>query len=192
MTRLNNKLQKKSDGMGNNKTRADALDRIAVVEQQVIDVVNSHNDLAKATHANVVEINNRLDDIYIILQAISQMVGVDKVNEKSKEIRIAVVENEAKENEAAVAKALADGTLVKAETVTAESLVVMSIKKLDGSVTYPTKTFVTYAGIKPELQSLVLGKKVGETVVIPENNNTLEILDIYVEVVKEPSAPPAS
>lgn len=185
MTRLNNKMQKKNDGMSNNKTRATAIQQLTAIQQQLSNVTQSHNNLAKLTHSNVLEINQRLDDVSIVLQALSQIVGIEQVNEKSKAIRIKLVEDEAKGNADSVQKAFEAGTLAKAELVTPESLIVMSIKKEDGSPTYPTKSYMAYTALKPEVQALVNGKKVGEIVTIPENNNTVEILDIYVEVVKE-------
>jgi len=178
-------MQKKNDGMSNNKTRATAIQQLTAIQQQLSNVTKSHNNLAKLTHSNVLEINQRLDDVSIVLQALSQIVGIEQVNEKSKAIRIKLVEDEAKGNADSVQKAFEAGTLAKAELVTPESLIVMSIKKEDGSPTYPTKSYMAYTALKPEVQALVNGKKVGEIVTIPENNNTVEILDIYVEVVKE-------
>ena len=92
--KLSKSLNKGTDGLGNNKLREGA---VAAIKQ----LTEHHNNLAKATQEGLnsleAAITERLNDNSIVLQAISQIVGLEKVNEAAKTIRIKLLEDEAAE-----------------------------------------------------------------------------------------------
>ena len=180
MTRLASKklgkqLNKANDGLGNNKKREGIKDDI----QKVIE---AHNSLAKITQTNIDQIQTRIDDVSVVLQAIAQILGVEKVAEGSKQIRIKLLEDESAEQGENVAKALEEGKLSKAELVDEKCMVITSVKKSDGSPMYPSKSYLPFSFYKPEVQAVLKGKKVGDVMELPTDGGTIEILEIYVEV----------
>jgi hypothetical protein len=177
--KLSKSLNKGTDGLGNNKLREGA---VAAIKQ----LTEHHNNLAKATQEGLnsleAAITERLNDNSIVLQAISQIVGFEKVNEAAKAIRIKLLEDEAAEQGKNVTKALEEGKLKVVETADETCLVVTTVKKADGSLMYPSKSYLPFGFYKPEVQAVLRGKKVGEVTQLPTDGGTIEILEIYVEV----------
>jgi hypothetical protein len=173
-SKLSKQLSKKQDGLGNNKARQGLAD-------QLQEVINKHNQLAQIMRNSFDEMTERLNDASIVQQAIAQVVGIEKVNENAKGIRIKLLEDEATQQGKNVAKGVEDGTLLNAETVTEGSLVVTSVKKADGSPMYPSKSYLPFGYYKPEVQAVIRDKKVGDIVTLPMDGSIMEVLEIYVE-----------
>ena len=172
--KLSKQLSKGSDGLGNNKKRG-------LIAEDIQKLIEAHNALAKAMQNEINQLTSRLDDTSIVLQGISNVVGVEKVAEASKQVRINLLEAESAEKGTQVAKAYSEGRLAKTFEVTDKSLVVSSIKKSDGSPMYPTKNYLSFSSFKPEVQAVLLGKKIGDKEQLPTEDGTIEILEIYEE-----------
>ena len=173
-SKMSKQFSKGQDGMSNSKKRQQAIGAIK-------QVVEHHNMLAKIVDDGFKDIASRIEDISVVLQAISQVVGLDKVNEKAKEIRIQLLENESAEQGKNVEKAVAEGRLVVTETATENTLVVTTVKKADGSPMYPSKSYLPFAQLKPEVQAVLRDKKVGAVETLPTDGGTIELLAIYLE-----------
>jgi len=193
MTRLtskySNQAAKKNDGMSNNKKREGIAREVDQLVENVEKLVESHNALAKIVQNKLSELEERLDSSSIIQKAIAQIVGETKVGDNARAIRIDILEKDAAEQGASVAKALAEGRLVKSDKATETSLVVTTIKKADGTPMYPTKNYLPMSYYKQEIQPLLKDKEVGVVVALPEDGGTIEILEIYEEVKQTPTTP---
>jgi hypothetical protein len=174
--KLSKQLTKGQDGLGNNKKRG-------LIAEDLQKLIEAHNSLAEVAQKELDNIGRRLDDVTITLKAISNVVGLDKVQAESKKIRIQLLEDESAEMGRNVEKAYSEGKLAKVFEVTDKCLVVASIFNADGTQTYPSKNYLTFATIKPEVQALILGKKVEEILQLPTESGTIQILELYEECV---------
>jgi hypothetical protein len=198
MTRPSNKLSKKlnkgTDGLSNNKKRNEAITAIGQLAKALQELQHAQSKLAGLTQTAVQGIEERVENSSIVIQAILNTIEEDyevkpgqprnplneKVAENAKKIRIKLVEDESAQQGEAVLKALAEGTLIKEETAKENTLLVTTIKKGDGSQTYPTKNYTPFASLKPEIQAAAKDKKVGDIIELPtEGGGTMEIIGIY-------------
>lgn len=186
---LQTKLGKKSDGLGNNKKRQEAIGAIGALAGDLQKLTNAHNALAKIIQKEIDGTSDRLDDISIVLQALSTIVGIEKVNEAAKNIRIEISEKDIQAQEQAVAGELQKGTLKKIEAVTETCLVVTTVVRADGSQVYPRKSYLPLKSFKPEIQAILKDKKIGDKFELPTGAGTMEVLEIYEEVPAKEETP---
>ena len=180
-SKLTKKLNKSNDGLSNNQKRQE-------IKDIVVRIAKAHNELASIVDKKTQDINDRLDDNSIVMQAIAQILGVEKVAETAKTVRIKIVEDEARQQGENVAKGFAEGKLAKVDKVSENTLVVTTVKKPDGTVMYPTKSYLPFGFYKPEVQAVLRDKKVGDVMQLPTDSGNIEILDIYIEVQKSEEA----
>ena len=173
--KLSKQMSKTNDGLSNNKARKGAMEDIQ-------KLVQAHNSLARITQDSLDKIENRLDDMSVIFQAISNIVGVDAVKEESKKIRIALIEAEVAQQQQNVDNAVKDGKLVAVEVITENSLVVTEATKPDGTPAYPSKNIFLFGQYNPEIQAILRDKKVGDSTEIPGVGGMLTVKAIYEEV----------
>lgn len=178
--KLSKQLNKAQDGLSNNKKREGAANDIA-------RIVKAHNALAEVSNREFDQIARRLDDMTITLQSIGNIIGVEAVQAESKKLRIKILEDESLEKGKKVAEVYAAGGLVKTLAATDKSLIVASICQADGTVAYPSKHYLTWGSILPEVQAILLGKGVGETLQLPTASGTITILELYEETTPDMS-----
>ena len=176
MTKLSKKLEKKQDGMTNEKKRKTVL-------EQVENIIENHNKLAIATQQIFDAIQKDINNVATTLAAIVKVVGVDAVNTEVNKINIENMEKTSADNAKLVEDALANGSLEVLEVIdkNLNSLVVGQIKDKDGVVVHPSKTYVHLHQYKPEFIERLVGKKVGDTLDL-EDGNVLTVLESYIEV----------
>ena len=176
MTKLSKKLEKKQDGMTNEKKRKTVL-------EQVENIIENHNKLAIATQQIFDAIQKDINNVATTLAAIVKVVGVDAVNTEVNKINIENIEKASADNAKLVEDALANGSLEVLEVIdkNLNSLVVGQIKDKDGVVVHPSKTYVHLHQYKPEFIERLVGKKVGDTLDL-EDGNVLTVLESYIEV----------
>lgn len=185
MSKLSKSLNKKNDGLGNNNKRKEAFELIQALVKDLKNLTNGHNALAAATQREVDSVGERLDDLSIILQAISTILGVEKVNEEAKKIRIDMSEKDVQAQEQKVQEVLEKGELKKLEEVTDKCLVVSTVKRADGTQVYPRKSYLPFKAFKPEIQAIVKDKKIGDKFDLPDGSGVMEVLELYEEVAPE-------
>jgi hypothetical protein len=174
-SKISNKFSKKTDGLSNNKIRQ-------TLKEDLHKAIEAHNALARITQNNVEEISDRLADISIIQQALAQLVGIEKVNEAAKAIRIKLLEEEVARQSESVAKGVEEKKLLKTDTITEDSLVVTSVTKTNGEPMHPSKNYLPFGYYKPEVKALLKDKKVGDKIELPTGGSTIEVLEVYIEV----------
>lgn len=186
MTRLANQQSKQTDGLGNNKKREMAINAISELGAALNKLRENHNTLVRISNTSAQKTQDQIDDIAIVLSALTKIVGKEKVEEEARAIRIGVLEKGAKEDKTAIDNALTEGKLAKTDSVAENTLVGISSKNKDGGVMYPSVTYAQFEILKPEVQAILKGKAVGDTVIDPSNGNTMEVVEIYVEAQPAP------
>lgn len=180
-------IGKKNDGLGNNQSRQKAQQDILALAQDVIKLQQAHNALAQVAQKELNNIGDRLDDIAVICQALATVVGIEKVNDVAKNIRIEMSEKDVAAQEANVAKALTEGKIKAVDAVTENCLLVTTIVRADGSQVYPRKSFVAFGSLKPEIQAIAKDKKVGDKFELPTGAGIMTVLEIYEDVPEQAS-----
>jgi hypothetical protein len=175
---------KKSSGLSNHSQRMDAQEKIALIISDMGKLFQAHNGLAQDTQSNMDAINNRLNDISVVIQAMATIVGTDKVNDEARKIRIEMSEKGIVATDANIAKAVTDGSLKVTDTVTETCLLVVTATKPDGTQKYPRKSYLEFGGMAPELQAIAKDKKAGDSFEAPNGAGTITILEVYENVVK--------
>jgi hypothetical protein len=131
------------------------------------------------------ESQKQLDDLAIMMEAFRRIINPsnDTLPNLIKEIRIELLEKNAKIAEEEVQKALNEGKLIANEIVDDATLVGISAVKADGSPKYPSLSFIPFANLKPEIQAIMKGKKVNDVVTDPSNGDLITVKSIYAEVL---------
>lgn len=165
------------------KTRS-ALDRIDAVESTINELVSSLNNVIQ-------QINSRLSDTTEKLQALTDVVGVDKVNDAMRTLALAKAEKQAAAAKEALDDALAKGQLVAGSVIGENSLVVGREFDRDGNVIPPGRIQLTFGGIKSEFQEQLRGQGFGFTVETPLGGKfeVLEVYDFVTATTKAETAP---
>lgn len=152
--------------------------RLDGIEQGVASIVDQVNK-------RLGHLQQRGQEVEDVLKGIVDMLGTDKVTEAVIKVKNAEVEKEAAEKKANVLKAVEDNKLKAVEVVTANSVIVGTEVKPDGTVTLPQENVVGFMALNADLQALLLDKKVGESFEIPgTNGNVFTVLAVY-DIVEE-------
>ena len=190
------KVKQEKDGLTNEKKRLDAFGRIGNLEAGFAELVKSMNNSFKQIAQDNTANNSTIQEFDSLLQA---MIEVLDVTEKkfSPALRESLTRIKKEKLEAQAEKKLAElkimeteGKIAKVDTIESENdFVITTQKGEDGSQRYPTKAVGIVGMFIPAVKELLIGKKAGEVLTLP-NNGTLEILEIYklVEVQSDDSA----
>lgn len=203
MTKDSKKLNKNTDGLGNNGKREDALKRIGQLEGAFAQLVPALQNSFKKAQDDAKGMSNSIDNLDRVVASLINVLGselpdmtketlLDLVTEDVKNNRIAQLEAQAEASAANIKVALAEGKLVIAKTVeNAEDIVVTSQVSATGEALHPTKAYMKLKQFNPGLQELLKGKEAGATITLPTEGGTLTVLEIYNQVhqaeVVEPS-----
>jgi len=152
--------------------------RLDALEQGVASIVDQVNKRLQNLQQRGVEVED-------VLKGIVDMLGPDKVTEAVIKVKNTEVEKEAAEKKNNVLKACGEGKLKVAEVVSANSVIIGTEVKPDGTVTIPKENVVGFMALNADLQALLLDKKVGESFEIPgTNGNVFTVLAVY-DIVEE-------
>lgn len=152
------------------KTRS-ALDRIDAVESTINELVSSLNNVIQ-------QLNARLSDTAEKLQALTDVVGPEKVSEAMRALVLAKAEKQAAAAKEALDDAIGKGQLVAATVIGENSLVVGREFDKDGNLIPPGRIQLTFGGIKSEFQEQLRGQGFGFTVETPVGGK-FEVLEVY-------------
>lgn len=160
-----------------------ALERISDLEQQMPQIIVGINQALNAA-------STRASELASVIEAISEILGTEVVDAKIKEIS----ERKALQNLAsaqdALQKGLEDGSVVKTDSITANSLVVGRELDKDGNPVFPGRVQLTYAAIRPDFQKKLLGQSAGFVFSTSESESPnpedgkFEVLEVYNIVPK--------
>ena len=166
MGSLGKKFEKKQE-------QNQALDNIQAL-------IKGYNDLLGTTN----KIIQGLQNVEVMVEAVAELLGADKVAEKIKEINVTKLEANVAQADINFAESVSNGLLEQLEVLegTEDSLkqtvVCVSVKDENGELKHPSKVYMEYSRFKDDLKPLMLGKKVGESFESPEKS-TFTIIGIY-------------
>lgn len=109
------------------------------------------------------------------------LVGLQDVNvvaEKVREVRLAHANEQMAEEDADTAQQVSKGFLVPTETCDEGSVLVISATDASGQPSIPDHRRVAVAQTKPDVKPLLVGRKVGETITLPDGS-TVTIREAY-------------
>lgn len=179
------KVKDEKKGMTNAKERFDITQRVSNLEQMSAKMVESVNNSFQQLAQDNVSVANHLHDFDMVLQAMMEVLdGTEKkfsgsVAEVVKRLKIAELETKAEKEIAELKVMEAEGKIVKADTITCDNDFVVTTTKDDkGQQLYPSKSPMIVGRFIPAIKELIITKKVGETITLP-NGNVLEILEVY-------------
>jgi hypothetical protein len=187
MTKETNKMNKKTDGLGNNAKRNEALTRIANLEgaiQQLVPALDrSFTNAAKEANElskNITALDQVVNALIEVLQKQTDVSCLmHHVKEQVKTNKIAQLEAESEAYVANLKVALAEGKVIPTETAkNDDDILVISQVNDKGETLHPSKAFITLAQFNPGVKELVTDKKAGEVVTLP-TGGSITILEIY-------------
>lgn len=183
-------MNKKTDGLGNNAKREDALNRIGNLEKAFQQLVPALEKSFKKAQEDNNEMSGAIDNLDRVLTALIEVVGkrlggsdepslLDQVKEVVKNNRIKEIESEAAQSDANLKVAVAEGKLIAAEAVKNENDILVTTQTNDkGEVLHPTRAFLTLGQFNPGVKELLVDKKCGDVITLP-TGGSVTILEIY-------------
>ena len=154
-------------------TARNALQRVQDIEETMQQVVFQFNQ-------EITKINENA-------AVLVEMLGEDAFKATLKARRDRTEETTVSAQKAAIADAVAAGTLKSGDVVAASSLLILTEKLADGTVLpYGSRVQLPVGQIKEPLRGQFLGKKVGEAVATEPGGHLFEVTEIY-----EPQQAPA-
>ena len=210
MTKDSKKLNKKTDGLGNNSKREEALYRIGKAEEAIgqlqgaiAQLVPALQNSFKRAQDDASETAKNIENLDRVVASLVNVLGgklpdttkeglLELVTEDVKGNRIAQLEARAEASAANVKVALAEGKLVVANTVENDDTIVVTSQVTEtGEALHPTKAYMQLKQFSPGLQELLKGKEAGATITLPTEGGTLTVLEIYNQVHQAEVVEPA-
>lgn len=210
MTKDSKKLNKKTDGLGNNSKREEALYRIGKAEEAIgqlqgaiAQLVPALQNSFKRAQDDASETAKNIENLDRVVASLVNVLGgklpdttkeglLELVTEDVKGNRIAQLEAQAEASAANVKVALAEGKLVVANTVENDDTIVVTSQVTEtGEALHPTKAYMQLKQFSPGLQELLKGKEAGATITLPTEGGTLTVLEIYNQVHQAEVVEPA-
>lgn len=157
-----------------------ALDRIAALEDSLPRIMQAMDQVLN-------QLNNRLDALEQVSEAVASHVGTEQVAATIVELRAKKAQDAADANAKSLAEAVEKGTVKLVDMVSEKALVVGRELDKDGNKVGSDPIQINYQQIKPAFQEQLLGQAVGYKLTT-EAEGTFEVLAIY-EAVEKPDVP---
>ena len=181
----------KDPSLTNHKQRENALERISNLEKFSAKVVESVDGSFKTVAKDLQDCNSNIEGLDRLIRAIIEVSGPEfntKVTEQIKATRIAELEAQSASSAASVKMYVAEGKLKVADTVLNDTdILIVTQKDGNGDLKYPVRNHLALVQFIPAVKELLMNKKVGETVSLPDGG-TVEILEVYEVVPQDESA----
>ncbi len=170
------------------KKAANAMERLDVLEAQADDVQKTLPNLARAVDQAVTNVSNEVHELRETLDAVVGLVGVAAVQQAIADSRLASMKAAAEGTKANIAKAVAEGNLVKAEKLGEKSLVVGRELRADGTEIPPGYAAFSMSTVKKSYREKLLGQAVG-FVLETDGGGRFEVQGAYDGVEKKAPEP---
>ena len=191
--KMTKKAEKKQTGLTNEGKRVDALTRIGNLEKAFVDLTKALNTSFQQIKRDWNQQDQNLSSYDKFVMALVEVVSkeaeipglLEKVTARVKENKIKQLEEEVKQQEAQLKIEVAEGRLKAAESIKNDNdLIVSSEINKDGVRLNPSKTFLLLDQFKPGVKELLIDKKAGETVTLPEGG-VVEVMEVYNTIQQE-------
>lgn len=185
--------------MGNNLERQLSMRKqatgfaaeLAEMRAEVNDLKATVPQLAMATNQALNQANQLVATLQEQLDAVIGLVGLSEVQRAIQETRLANMKEAAEKTKANIAEAVANGQLVKVDTINEKSLFVGREFNADGTEIPPGYTAVSYNQVKKEYREKLSGQTVGFAL-STDSGGKFEVLEIYEAVEPKPEEKPAA
>jgi hypothetical protein len=178
MTNLNKKLVRKQSGLTNAGKIKGSLERLDEVERKLISVVQQIQKI-------FADYDNRYEATTRAINALVELVGREQVAQTVEKQKIEELEAESKTVSDFIEAEVSAGRLKSVETIDSENHIVVSTQKdASGKTLHPEKIQIPLSNYQPEVKTLLQGKKVGDSVTLPDAS-VVEILAIYEKVSQD-------
>lgn len=146
-------------------------------------IVERVTDLEKAFPQLIEAINDsmkrRIDPLVKPLNALVEMMGRDQVLAKMQELQERQQTEEMEAKKSQLQAAVADGRIVKKDSISEASLIVATETDVNGKTIHPGRFHVNFGDIAPQFQEKLLGKRAGVKVEIPGGAGVFEVQEVY-------------
>lgn len=173
-----------------NKT-PNAMDRLNAIEQKVEATEAEFPRLVSNINGAFTQINQNLDGLTEIVNAVVAILGEDAVSKALATHREQKELAKVEATKAAISQLRENGQLVEALVVSEKSMIVGVEKSKDGEVMAPGYVQLQFPQFKPEFQAKLLGQSVGFVLETAEGRSFTvnEIYDfVQAEVEETPDA----
>jgi hypothetical protein len=159
--------------------------------QRVQDLEVSLARIDEAINKAFTQQQRQIDDLRMLARATAVMLGIEDVNLTIDNLKLSDDADRQTAQKQAVAHGLETGELTVQTEVVEGSALVLTQKSPAGEVLkLGSRVQLPWHQLKEEFRALVLGKKVGDTVAVPEGN-LFEVAEIYAVTPKPEVAPAA-
>ncbi len=160
------------------KKTANALDRLDELEKalpQIVAGVNNSIQQLQQQHQTSIE----------ILDAVIEALGQETIHGIMAANRTKRAEQQAEAEKQGVADALAKGQIKVGTEVSEVSIIVGKEVAADGSIRMPGRIQLPFIRVGDQFKALLKGKKVGESIDLPNGSGKFEVVEIYDVVPPE-------
>lgn len=157
------------------RTATDALTRIGELEQGNVRLVAG---IQQAFQELTQQFTQPISQLTELVEALSSIVGKEKVNEAVDGIRKARVEESAESAKKALDSLVDQGVAVPTTAIGENSIVVGREYDKDGALLHPGRVQLQWSYIKPEFQEKLKGQGPGAKIEAG-NGNTFEVVEAY-------------
>jgi len=172
-----------SKKMSERKQVRSALERIEALEQTLPQLLSGINSAFQQVDGRLGELEQKIDALIELTGPAEVQATIDATLARRNAERAAAMT-------AAVEAALKNGTLVKADVVGENSLVVGTEFDKDNQPLNGGRSQLNFPQIKPEFKVQIQGKPVGSEFSLPTGGKFV-VTEIYTPVEKPPEAPAA-
>lgn len=175
------------------KQTRSAFERLNQLEQLTQVIINGANQALERLGGQVNQLDAKVRAQNELLRAAVDLLGVEAIDARVLVNREADAVAQAEREKQELEMLKSQGIAKEATEVPLKGLVTGVEKKTDGTVKHPGYTQAFVEGLPKELQDLLVGKKVGDSVTLPGDSGTFEIGSIFELVPpKMPEAPAAA
>jgi hypothetical protein len=190
MTKETKKMNKKTDGLGNNAKREEALVRLGRLEEAFKELMPALKKAFSQVQKDSSDAGTAIQNLDLVVASLISVVGnklpgltkdglLELVKEDVKTTQIAQIEAESEQSAATLKVAIAEGKLTPADTVVNETDIIVNSQINDkGEVMHPLKSYLTLGQFNPGVKELLKDKKVGDVVTLP-TGGSVTVLEIY-------------
>lgn len=166
------------------KTSSERLDSL---EQLLQAVINGTNTALNQLNQKVSETLTKANTVGVLVNALVELAGQEAVDAKVLEHTRKAAEQQATQEKAEMQMLLSEGRIAPAEVVGEKSVITGVEKNAEGEAKHPGYSRAEISRLTPEVQTMLMGKKVGESVDLPNGMGTFEISEIFDIVEKAPT-----
>lgn len=160
------------------KTKEMMQQKAATIQDRLDGLQHALQNIVSGVNNQFNQVNTNLDSLALLVEAVVNMMGQEKVLEAMQVLQNKRKEAEMEKAKVMIAEDLASGQIKAVETVTEASLVVGMFQDGNGTVLGVGRDQLVMSAVKPEVQVLFLGASTGTKVALPDGTQFV-VAEIY-------------